>query len=66
MIGLAGQPRTWLCTEPTDLRKSFRGLGALIRNQLKQDPLCGQYFVFVNRRKTQMKMLYFTAKGYRL
>ena len=46
------------------MRKSFRGLSALVRNQLKQDPLSGQYFVFVNRRKTQMKMLYFTATGY--
>ena len=60
MIGLDSQARIWLCTEPTDMRKSFRGLSALVRNQLKQDPLSGQYFVFVNRRKTQMKMLYFT------
>ncbi|WP_420389987.1 IS66 family insertion sequence element accessory protein TnpB [Marinobacter sp.] len=64
MIGLDSQARIWLCTEPTDMRKSFRGLSALVRNQLKHDPLSGQYFVFVNRRKTQMKMLYFTATGY--
>ena len=61
MIGLDSQARIWLCTEPTDMRKSFRGLSALVRNQLKHDPLSGQYFVFVNRRKTQMKMLYFTG-----
>lgn len=64
MIGLDSQARIWLCTEPTDMRKSFRGLSALVRNQLKQDPLSGQYFVFVNRLKTQMKMLYFTPTGY--
>ncbi|WP_227715451.1 IS66 family insertion sequence element accessory protein TnpB [Marinobacter sp. 1-3A] len=64
MIGLDSQARIWPCTEPTDMRKSFRGLSALVRNQLKHDPLSGQYFVFVNRRKTQMKMLYFTATGY--
>jgi len=46
------------------MRKSFRGLSALVRNQLKHDPLSGQYFVFVNRRKTQMKMLYFNRTGY--
>ena len=46
------------------MRKSFRGLSALVRNQLKYDPLSGQYFVFVNRRKTQMKMLYFNRTGY--
>ncbi len=37
---------------------------ALVRNQLRHDPLSGQYFVFVNRRKTQMKMLYFARTGY--
>jgi transposase len=64
MIGLDSQAKIWLCTDPTDMRKSFRGLSALVRNQLKHDPLGGQYFVFVNRRKTQMKMLYFTPTGY--
>ena len=64
MIGLDSHARIWLCTQPTDMRKSFRGLSALVRNQLNQDPLSGQYFVFINRRKTQMKMLYFTPTGY--
>ena len=64
MIGLDSQARIWLCTEPTDMRKSFRGLSALVRNQLQHDPLSGQYFVFINRRKTQMKMLYFTPTGF--
>jgi len=50
MIGLDSQARIWLCTEPTDMRKSFRGLSALVRNQLKHDPLSGQYFVFVSKR----------------
>lgn len=64
MIGFASQARIWLCTQPTDMRQSFQGLSALVRNQLKLDPLNGQYFVFVNRRKTQMKVLYFTPSGY--
>lgn len=64
MIGLDSRARIWLCTEPTDMRKSFRGLSALVRNQLKQDPLSGHYFAFVNRRRTQMKVLYFTPTGY--
>lgn len=64
MIGLDSQVRIWLYTEPTDMRMSFQGLSALVRNKLQHDPLSGQYFVFVNRRKTQMKMLYFTATGY--
>lgn len=58
------QARIWLCTEPTDMRKSYNGLTALVKNQLEQDPLSGDYFVFVNRRKTMMKVLYFECTGY--
>lgn len=44
-------PRLWLCTRPTDMRKSYDGLAALVRNQLQRDPLSGQGFVFINRRR---------------
>jgi transposase len=60
-----GNPaRIWFCTEPTDMRKSFNGLSALVKNMLRLNPLSGQYFVFVNRRKTQMKVLYFEPSGF--
>ena len=58
------QATIWLCTQPTDMRKSFNGLSALVKHQLQHNPLSGQYFVFVNRRKTQMKVLYFEPSGY--
>lgn len=58
------QARIWLCTTPTDMRKSYNGLSALVKYQLDGDPLSGHYFVFVNRRKTMMKVLYFEASGY--
>lgn len=58
------QSRIWLCTQPTDMRKSFNGLGALVKNQLGHNPLSGHYFVFVNKRKTQMKVLYFESSGF--
>lgn len=58
------QVRIWLCTEPSDMRKSFDGLSALVRHRLELDPLSGHCFVFVNRRKTQMKILYFDQTGY--
>lgn len=64
MIGFDSQARIWLCTEPTDMRKSFRGLSALVRTRLEHNPQSGHYFVFVNRRQTLMKMLYFTPTGY--
>lgn len=64
MFVLSQQARIWLRTEPTDMRKSYNGLSALVKNHLEQDPLSGHYFVFVNRRKTMMKVLYFESSGY--
>ena len=58
------QVRIWLYTRPTDLRKSFDGLAALVKHQLQEDPLSGQLFVFINRRRTHMKVLYFDRSGY--
>ena len=45
------------------MRKSYRGLLGLVKRQLQEDPLNG-YYVFINRRKTQMKVLYFESTGY--
>lgn len=56
--------RIWLCTSPTDMRKSYDGLAALAKNQLGEDPVGGALFVFVNRRRTQLKCLYFDRTGY--
>ncbi len=59
-----GQVRVWLYTEPTDMRKAFNGLSGMVKHQLQEDPLSGQLFVFINRRKTQVKVLYFDRSGY--
>ena len=56
--------RVWLCTEPTDMRKSYNGLSALVKNQLGDDPLSGAWYAFINRKRTQMKILYFDRSGY--
>lgn len=56
--------RIWLYAQPADMRKSFRGLIALVKQHLKEVPTSGAYFVFVNRKKTQMKILYFEPSGY--
>ncbi len=45
-------------------RKSFDGLAALVKNQLLADPTCGQGFIFINRKRTYLKCLYFEAGGY--
>lgn len=64
MFTAASQQKIWLCTHAVDMRKSFKGLIAQVRNQLKLEPQSGHYFVFVNQRKTQMKVLYFEPSGY--
>lgn len=56
-----GGVRVWVYGQPTDMRKSFDGLYALVRNALRQDPLSGALFVFINRRGTQTKFCTGTA-----
>jgi transposase len=59
-----GQVRVHVYGRPTDMRKSFDGLYALTRQELAQDPLSGRLFVFINRRATQMKVLYWDRTGF--
>ncbi|MEY2631655.1 MAG: hypothetical protein RIR00_309 [Pseudomonadota bacterium] len=53
-----GRIRVQVYGHPVDMRKSYDGLYALTCQALKQAPLSGQLFVFINRRATQMKVLY--------
>ncbi|MBL8298454.1 MAG: IS66 family insertion sequence element accessory protein TnpB [Rhodanobacteraceae bacterium] len=59
-----GQIRVHVYGRPCGMRKSFDGLYALTKNELQQDPISGRLFVFVNRRGTQMKVLYFDRSGF--
>jgi len=64
MIALPPQIRVFLYRQPTDMRKSFHGLVALTESALRQDPLSGSFFVFVNRRRDRIKILYWGQTGY--
>ena len=64
MIALPPQIRVFLYRRPTDMRKSFNGLVALTESELKQDPLSGSLFVFVNRRRDRIKILYWGQTGF--
>jgi transposase len=59
-----GQLRIWLYLEPVDMRRSFDGLAAIAKNQMHEDPLSGHLFVFINKRKTYLKVLFFDRTGY--
>lgn len=63
MLTLAANLRIYLCTRPTDLRKSFDGLCAVVRNVFRADPLDGSLFLFVNRRGDRIKALWWDNDG---
>jgi transposase len=59
-----GQIRIRLYGEPCDMRRSFNGLTALVSQGLRCDPLDGTLYVFVSRRATQIRFLYFDRSGF--
>jgi transposase len=63
MILLPSAVRIFLCTRPTDLRKSFDGLTGLVQECFAQDLLTGHLFLFLNRRRDRIKILYFDRDG---
>jgi transposase len=63
MIGLGAATRVYLAVGVTDMRKSFDGLYGLARDQLAVDPLSGHLFVFCNRQRNRLKVLYWDGSG---
>jgi len=53
----------WAYPEPTDMRKGYNGLYALVMNGLGRDPLSGELFVFVNKNRTLCKVLMWDGTG---
>jgi transposase len=62
MFGLSAAVRVYLAARPADMRKSFDGLSALASG-LALDPLSGHLFVFVNKRRDRIKVLYWDRDG---
>jgi len=58
VIHLPASVRVYLCTAPCDMRRSFDGLHALVADRLQLDAFAGHLFVFANRRKDRVKILY--------
>jgi transposase len=52
-----------LATDPCDMRKSFEGLSAIVRNHLKEDVTSRKLYVFTNKSRTRVKLLYWDGTG---
>lgn len=64
MILLPRAVRIYVASYPVNLRKSFDGLMNEVRSVLGHNPLSGHVFVFLNRRKTMVKLLLWTRGGF--
>ena len=64
MLSLPLPVRILVCTKAADMRRSFDGLAALVREHVGADPLSGHLFVFRNRRGDRVKLLYWDEDGY--
>jgi transposase len=63
MISLTSAVRVFLCSRPVDMRKSFDGLSGLVQECFGEDLLTGHLFLFLNRRRDRIKILYFDHDG---
>lgn len=63
MIALNRRTKIFVCKEPTNLTLSYDGLFGKVKKVLKKDPFSGHLFVFVNRRRTSCKVLYYDQTG---
>lgn len=64
MMLLPRAVRVYVATAPCNLRRSFEGLTNEVRATLEMDPLNGHVFVFLNRRRTMVKLLVWTRGGF--
>ena len=63
MFNFATTQRIYLAVEPVDMRKQFNGLWALASEKLREDPFKGSLFVFTNKDRDRLKILYWDGSG---
>jgi IS66 Orf2 like protein len=66
VLSLPSALRIFLAADPADMRKGFDGLARLVRDLIAEDPLSGHLFVFRNRRRDRVKILYWDRDGFAL
>jgi transposase len=63
MLTLSANTRIFLATQPVDMRKQFNGLWSVAQQQLGEDPFSGALFVFANKDRNRLKILYWDGNG---
>lgn len=64
MLNVSMPSKIHVYVAPTDMRKGIDGLSGIVRGELKAEPTDGSLFVFINRRRDRMKILYFDGGGF--
>lgn len=64
MFSLERGMRYWLYSEPTDMRKIFHTLSGLVRNRIGGDPMNGDVYIFVNKRRNSFFSFKFKVEGH--
>ena len=64
MIGPQAQQKYFLYAQATDMRKSFDGLCGLVRNGLRRNPTGGEVYIFLNRKRDMVKLLFWDRSGF--
>ena len=66
MFALTAENIFHMYSHPTDMRKSFDALSGLVRNNLGYNPINGEVFIFINKRRDKIKLLHWQGSGYLL
>ena len=64
MFSLHSSLTFYFYTSPCDMRKSFNGLSGLVRNELGKEPTSGDVFIFLNKKRTHLKLLHWERGGF--
>ena len=64
MLNLTPAIKIYVHTRATDMRKGVHGLSGIVRSQFEADPTDGSLYLFINRRRDRLKILYFDGGGY--
>jgi transposase len=63
MLSFTGALKVYLAVQPVDMRKSFNGLSAVVAEHLNEDPCRGALYVFTNKRRNRIKILFWDGTG---